>query len=432
MLKETRLNYSYVNAVTGFNTSSPSPMANSTIRSGNVTQTSNTSDDIDTSSDTQNLSIDNNFHPLYLHNNDQPRMILISKKLLGSENYSSWKRSIQIALSAKNKLVIVTGEFLSPSEKSTLYAHWRRVNDMVITWILNTVFDEISNSMNYMDSASDVWNELSERFSVVSGHKIYEVQKDLFKLEQGNDSVEIYFHKLKGFWDELKALEPIIRCTCGASKEWEAQIEKTRLIQFLMGLHSSYTAARGHLLMMNPWPSLNQAYMLLKQEEKQRQIHHNTGTPLAMMVNLSKNPASRSHRQTDRPALECTYCHSKNHTKERCYKLVGYPADHDFHPNNRGKKRPFSKNFGHSVSTPQAMQVTSVDNSNTQHSSSITNQMELLQNQMNTLLKLANQEKLANSGPSMKHVEAVSKTSSPFQFGTNFAGPTPDQGLDPW
>ncbi|MGI4531819.1 hypothetical protein ACR2XR_26165, partial [Klebsiella pneumoniae] len=28
--------------------------------------------------------IDNNSHPLYLHNNDQPGMILISKKLLGS------------------------------------------------------------------------------------------------------------------------------------------------------------------------------------------------------------------------------------------------------------------------------------------------------------------------------------------------------------
>lgn len=77
---------------------------------------------------------------------------------------------------------------------------------MVITWILNTISDEISNSMNYMDNAFDVWNELNEHFTAVSGHKIYEIQKDLFKLEQGNDSVELYFHKLKGFWDELKAL----------------------------------------------------------------------------------------------------------------------------------------------------------------------------------------------------------------------------------
>lgn len=39
-------------------------------------------------------SIENNSHPLYLHNNDQPGMVLISKKLTGSENYASWKRSM--------------------------------------------------------------------------------------------------------------------------------------------------------------------------------------------------------------------------------------------------------------------------------------------------------------------------------------------------
>nr|GEW15387.1 cysteine-rich RLK (receptor-like protein kinase) 8 [Tanacetum cinerariifolium] len=43
-------------------------------------------------------------HPLYLHPNDHPGLILISKKLIGSENYSSWKRSMMIALNAKIKL----------------------------------------------------------------------------------------------------------------------------------------------------------------------------------------------------------------------------------------------------------------------------------------------------------------------------------------
>lgn len=37
-------------------------------------------------------------------------MVLISKKLIDSEIYASWKCSMQIALFAKNKLVIVTGD----------------------------------------------------------------------------------------------------------------------------------------------------------------------------------------------------------------------------------------------------------------------------------------------------------------------------------
>lgn len=196
--------------------------------------------------------------------------------------------------------------------------------------------------MNYLDSAQTVWDELSERFAAVSGHKIYEIQRDLFKLEQGNDSVEFYFQKFKGFWDELKALQPDIKCSCGATKEWDAQVEKTRLIQFLMGLHSSFTAARGHLLMMNPWPSVNQAFMLLKQEEKQRQMHNvPMSSHVAMMVNLPKSSANSklSDKAGVSATIECSYCHSKVHVKEKCYKLVGYPTDHPYHPNNRGKKK---------------------------------------------------------------------------------------------
>ncbi|GKE79339.1 cysteine-rich receptor-like protein kinase 8 [Tanacetum coccineum] len=41
-------------------------------------------------------------HPLYFHPQDHPGMILISRKLIGSENYSHWKRSTIIALSARN------------------------------------------------------------------------------------------------------------------------------------------------------------------------------------------------------------------------------------------------------------------------------------------------------------------------------------------
>lgn len=80
---------------------------------------------------------------------------------------------MQTDLSAKNKLVTVNGEFLAPAKDSPLFPQWRRVNDMVITQILNTVSDDRSNIMNYLDKALIVWNELSERFSAVSSHKFY-------------------------------------------------------------------------------------------------------------------------------------------------------------------------------------------------------------------------------------------------------------------
>ena len=63
-------------------------------------------------------------HPLYLHPNDHHGLILILKKLTGSENYSSWKRSMMIALNAKNKLKIVNGEYVEKNVDSELREIW--------------------------------------------------------------------------------------------------------------------------------------------------------------------------------------------------------------------------------------------------------------------------------------------------------------------
>lgn len=63
---------------------------------------------------------------------------------------------MQIALNARNKFVIVNGTFEKPAEKSPLLAQWERVNDLVITWILNSVVDEISDGLNYVTTAREV------------------------------------------------------------------------------------------------------------------------------------------------------------------------------------------------------------------------------------------------------------------------------------
>lgn len=70
-----------------------------------------------------NSPLNSIYHPLYLHSNDNPGIVLISKKLIGTENYASWKRSIQIALSAKNKLVIVNGIYSKLDINSPLFPH---------------------------------------------------------------------------------------------------------------------------------------------------------------------------------------------------------------------------------------------------------------------------------------------------------------------
>lgn len=172
----------------------------------------------DHNSDSSVNLFENNSHPLFLHNNDHPGLMLIAKKLIGPENYGPWSRSMRIALNARNKFAIVTGVFPQPEADSPSFAQWERVNDMVISWIMNSVADDISDGLNFVTSAKEVWNELHERFSSINGHRVYQVLRNIHCLEQGNTSVEVYFHKLKGYWDEYAVLEPSIPCVCGSHR----------------------------------------------------------------------------------------------------------------------------------------------------------------------------------------------------------------------
>ncbi|GKB23515.1 cysteine-rich receptor-like protein kinase 8 [Tanacetum coccineum] len=59
-------------------------------------------------------------HPLFLLPTDHPGLLLISKKLISSDNYSSWRRSMVIALNAKNKMKIVNEDFVEPNTTSPI------------------------------------------------------------------------------------------------------------------------------------------------------------------------------------------------------------------------------------------------------------------------------------------------------------------------
>jgi len=47
---------------------------------------------------------------------------------------------------------------------------------------------------------------------------------------------------------------------------------RNQLLQFLMGFNSGYDQTRGQILSMDPLPSVNRAYYILQQIEKQKQI----------------------------------------------------------------------------------------------------------------------------------------------------------------
>ncbi|XP_060958209.1 uncharacterized protein LOC133030019 [Cannabis sativa] len=103
--------------------------------------------------------------PYYLSHIDHPSAMLVAKVLTGSENYGSWKRSMMVALAARNKMKFVDGRLPKPDEEDEDHESWCRFNNFIISWILKVVSSEIGDNIMYHDNASTIWSELQERFN---------------------------------------------------------------------------------------------------------------------------------------------------------------------------------------------------------------------------------------------------------------------------
>lgn len=105
-----------------------------------------------------------------------------------------------------------------------------------------------------------------------------------------------------------------------------------------MGLNDSYLQARSQILMPKPIPSVNQAYSMILSDESQRSIVANTGvlgtSPTSLQGSFDVVMYSRTSGTQNRFKkgynLVCDFCKIKGHTRENCYKIIGYPPDFKF------------------------------------------------------------------------------------------------------
>jgi hypothetical protein len=132
--------------------------------------------------------------PHYLHPSDNSSLILIPEPLTG-DNFHSWFRSMDMALTIKNKLGFVDGSIREPevNPRSFLHAHWKRCKTIVITWILNCVSKQIHASVLYKPTAYIIWKELQEKFSQSNGPQIFQLEKDIGSLIQNQNPVSEYY-----------------------------------------------------------------------------------------------------------------------------------------------------------------------------------------------------------------------------------------------
>ncbi|XP_055803417.1 uncharacterized protein LOC129872456 [Solanum dulcamara] len=266
------------------------------------------------------------------------------------------------------------------------YGGWRRCNDMVLSWLLNSLSKEISDSVIYSKTAKALWTDLEERFGQSNGAKLYHLQKELSDLVQGSNDIATYFTKLKKLWDELDTLNADINCgcncICGGKDKLTKSIQDERLMHFLMGLNDSYASVRGNMLIISPLPNVNVAYSILIQDEKQREKHGNYEQKEKGKFDTRKNN------------LTCSHCKKPGHSIDKCYRIVGFPADFKFTKTRRN----------------QTLAHSNAVFAEEKHNDYAGNNQQFSQEQFSQLVHLLQQVKVSQSGPTSSGAEVVANS----------------------
>lgn len=88
----------------------------------------------------------------------------------------------------------------------------------------------------------------------------------------------LLYTKTKTIWDQLLhsiELNPTCECkncSCAVIKKLLKSQQDMRLVEFLRRLYDGYEVVRGSILMVAPLPRISQAYKLLMQEERHKQL----------------------------------------------------------------------------------------------------------------------------------------------------------------
>ncbi|XP_049360667.1 uncharacterized protein LOC125825370 [Solanum verrucosum] len=213
--------------------------------------------------------------------------------------------------------------------QDTLADAWEKCDAIVHSWIMNSVSKHLLSGIVYGSSASAVWEDLKERFNKINRVRVFQLHREITNHTQGTNSVSTYYSKHKELWDEYNTIISTPKCDCPKSKEYDDHLQDQRLLQFLNGLNDSFDQTRRQILMKSIAPT--------------DRLHDPT------ILQAGRDPGYRGKR----PILRCEHCHMRGHTKEQCWKIIGYPDA--FKPrgryNSRGGSGNQNANNQHSAGT---------------------------------------------------------------------------------
>ncbi|KAH9657194.1 retrovirus-related pol polyprotein from transposon RE1 [Citrus sinensis] len=265
--------------------------------------------------------------------NDSPSLQITTHKLNG-QNFLQWSQSVKMFIRGKWKIGYLTGSIKEPTEDDPKFQTWDADNSMIMSWLVNSMEQEIGQTYLFLPTAKDLWDVVTETYSDLGNSaQIYDLKTRIRETKQGSQGVTKYYNILKGLWQELdQYYDGEWECAADSAK-YKKMLEKERVFEFLAGLSSDLDEVRGRVLGKEPLPSTREVFSYVRREESRKNVMMG-GSSAENSALISVTPEAplvggiKSLKKSDeKDRVWCDYCHKPRHTRDACWKLHGKPPN---------------------------------------------------------------------------------------------------------
>ena len=178
---------------------------------------------------------------------------------LNEFNYLPWSRPMSIALGGRSKLGYVNGHIRPPDSSSQAYEAWQCKDQLVMSWLLNSMKNHIAEIFSYSKSSFELWEAVKEMYgNQNNAARIFQINRNLANLQQDGKTYVQLLGTLKGMWSELALYRPH---TIDVA-ELRKREEEDKIFQLSASLGSDYEDLCNRILMNPDLPSLTVCALL--------------------------------------------------------------------------------------------------------------------------------------------------------------------------
>eukprot|EP00257_Ricinus_communis_P027026 XP_025014440.1 uncharacterized protein LOC112536078 [Ricinus communis] len=173
----------------------------------------------------------------------------------------------------RGKSGYLTGEKKEPDMDDSSYSSWDAENSKVMTWLVNSMEEDISSNYMCYHTAKELWDNVNLMYSDLGNQsQIYEIMLKLGEIHQGEDSTTKYFNSLKRLWQDLELFNFYEWKSIDDCNHYKKKVEDDRIFKFLMGLNVEFDEVRGRIIGRQPLPFIGEVFDEVRREESRRLV----------------------------------------------------------------------------------------------------------------------------------------------------------------